>query len=163
MPVITPAREDVFDALLAQLETAGTTFKTYTRRWKSAWDDPAQMVPLLPMLVQSDNREVQTWTNRGIGSPNIWTISLQLYAKIPVQSLPGAPGVPDKTTPGSKVLNPLLDAVFTALAPIGPDGLQTLGDLVLDCRIEGTITKVLGDEDPSGLCGALVPVNILVL
>lgn len=153
------AREAVYTALLTQLQTAGVTFKTYTRRWKSVWDDPVQRVADLPMLVQWEgDEEVGYAGNRGIGPIRFWIVKLELYAKIPDGS---TPGVPDSTTGGSQVLNPLLDAVETALAP-DHDGYQTLGGLVTDCRIEGTVIKVLGDEDPSGQCGAIVPLKILL-
>lgn len=151
-------REEVYEALLAQLETAGTIFKTYSRRWKSTWDDPAARLADLPMLCQWEGLENATWANRGQGPVKSWEVKLEIYAKIPDGS---TPGVPDKDTPGSKVLNPLLDAIEGALAP-DHDGLQTLGGVVIDCRVEGAIIKVMGDEDPSGLCGAIVPVRLLV-
>jgi len=153
-------RETIYAALLTQLQTAGTIFQTYTRRWKSVWDDPGSQVAALPMLIQQDQNERIRWDNRGIGGVSTWSVKLEVYAKIPDGT---TPGVPDGTTPGSAVLNPLIDALFEALAPSGPDGLQTLGDLVIDCRIEGEIIRVLGDEDPSGLCGAIVPVIIQVI
>lgn len=155
------AREAIYDALLAKLTLAGgTNFKTYTRRWKSAWDDPGAMLALLPMLVQWEDREEISYSdNRGIGRIMTISMRLELYAKIPVGH---TVGVPDKSTSGSSVLNPLLDVLDNALAPVGMDGLQTLGGVVYDCRIEGEIVKVLGDEDPSGLCAALVPLKILV-
>lgn len=157
---MTTSREDIYAALLTQLETAGTTFQTYTRRWKSTWDDPAARLALLPMLVQWEQMENVIWGNRGIGPLRTLEITLELYAKIP--DVFGTPGVPDKTTSGSSVLNPLIDAVEAALQPPAGDELQTLGGLVFDCRLEGAVIKVMGDEDPSGLCGALVPVRILI-
>lgn len=157
---MTASRETIYGALLTQLRTAGVTFKTYSRRWRSAWDDPQSILSDLPMLLQWEQIENVVWTNRGIGMARTWEVKLEVYGKIPVGL--GDIGAPDKTTPGASVLNPLLDAIEEALAPTGPNGVQTLGGLVLDCRIEGTIIKVLGDEDPSGLCGAIVPVRILV-
>lgn len=159
---MTINRERIYEALFAQIKTAGTAFKSYSRTWKSAWDDPNARIPDMPMLIQQEQMEIVTWpANRGIGSVYNLEIRMEIYAKIP-EGL--TMGVPDpETTPGSKVLNPLLDALTAALAPSGYDGVQTLGDLVLDCRIEGPIIKVLGDRDPSGLCGAIVPVNIQVI
>ena len=154
------SREAIYDALLALFEAqCGATFKTYSRRWKSVWDDPAARVADLPMLVQWEGEEDHQWGNRGIGVIRTWTIKLELYAKIPDGA---TPGVPDSTTGGSTVLNPLIDAVEAALQPdLGEVG-QTLGGLVTDVRIEGTVIKVLGDEDPTGQCGAIVPLKILV-
>lgn len=160
---MTINREAIYEALFARLQDAGTSFKTYTRRWKSIWDDPQERVPLLPMLVQWDANETVIWTNRGIGRILTLTTTIEVYAKIP-PSLTGPAGVPDKTTPGSQVLNPLLDAIDTALEPDDwQTGMLTLGGLVIDCRVEGTVAKALGDADPSGLCGALVPVQIEVV
>ncbi len=154
------ARETIYEALLSQLKTAGTTFKTYSRRWRSAWDDPAGQISASPMLIQWEASETVIWSNnRGIGSVRTLSLTLEVYAKIPDGM---TPGVPTTLVGGSATLNPLLDAIETALAPDIETGLQTLGGLVTDCRIDGTITKVLGDEDPSGLCGALIPVSILM-
>lgn len=83
-----------------------------------------------------------------------------IYGKIPDGETPGVPN--PGSNPGSSVLNPMLDAIEAALAPTGPSGYQTLGGLIIDCRIEGEIIKVLGDEDPSGVCGAVIPIMILV-
>lgn len=154
------SRETIYLALLAKIEAgAGTLIRTYTRRWKSVWDDPGQRVAVLPMLVQWEQFETYSWTNRGIGSIKVWDVTLEVYAKIPDgRTL----GVKDDTTSGSAVLNPLIDAIDDALAGEGQEGTQTLGGLVKDVRIEGTITKVFGDEDPTGQCGALIPVRILV-
>ncbi len=164
--LVTTAREAVFDALLARWVTyCSADFNTITRRWRSTWDqalaeNDGARLPDLPMLVQHDEIEVDTWTNRGIGASSNWNINLLIYAKIPDGD---TPGVPDSDTPGSSVLNPLLDSLDAALLPDDRDGLQTLGGLVLDCRIEGTIIKALGDAEPSGLCGIIVPVRILLL
>lgn len=153
-------REAVYNALLTQLKTA-PLFRTFSRRWKAVYDDPAQRLPLLPMMVLYEQTEDVVWTNRGIGPVRFWGVKLEIYGKIP-PGLTGPPGTPDKETPGASVLNPLIDAVEQALYPVGPDGVLTLGDLVTDCRIEGTILKVLGDEDPSGECGAIIPIKILI-
>lgn len=161
---MTIDREEIYNALLTQLRTAGVTFRTYTRRWLSTYDDDNERLKLLPMLVQWEQNENVIWTNRGAGRILTLSVMLEVYAKIP-PSLTGPPGqAPDKTTPGSSVLNPLLDAIDTALAPDDiQTGYCTLGGLVIDCRVEGNIVKVLGDADPSGLCGALVPIMIEIV
>ena len=152
-------REQVYAALFTQLKTAGTVFKTYSRTWRSVWDDPQQRVADLPMLIPYEGLEDIMWHNRGIGSIQVWSVKIELYGKIPDGF---TSGVPDKKTAGATVLNPLVDAVAAALAPPAYENYQTLGGVVIDCRIEGTILKVLGDEDPSGQCGAIVPVKLLV-
>lgn len=158
----TRTREAVMTALFTQLKTAGTVFQTYSRRWLSWIDDPMQKSPSLPLLVQWESpiAEDYNWGNRGIGPTRTWDIRLLAYGKIPVGD---TPGTPDGTTPGAAVLNPLIDAIETALSPPSDsDGVLTLGGLVLDCRIEGQIVKATGDADPSGICGAIIPVRILV-
>lgn len=152
-------REQVYSALFVQLQTAGTIFKTYTRSWKSAWDDPQQRVADMPMLILYEGIMDVMWHNRGIGAIQVWNVKLELYGKIPDGF---TSGVPDKKTAGATVLNPLIDAAFAALAPPAYENYQTLGGVVIDCRIEGAILPVSGDEDPSGLCGAIVPVQLLV-
>mgnify|MGYP000036956479 CR=1 FL=1 len=161
---MTIDREAIYEALFAQLQTAGSTFRFYTRRWRSTYDDENERLKLLPMLVQWEQNENIVWTNRGAGRILTLSTMLEVYAKIP-PSLTGPPGqAPDTTTPGSSVLNPLLDAIDTALEPDDQQtGLCTLGGLVIDCRVQGNIVKVLGDADPSGLCGALVPIEIEIV
>lgn len=156
-----PTREEVMDALLVQLQTAGDVFKTYTRRWVPWIDDPQARCPDLPLLVSWESPVAENYERSGRGLPptRYWDVRVLLYAKIPEGM---TLGVPDSTTPGATVINPLIDAVESALDPGDKDGLQTLGGLVVDCRIEGTIVKALGDADPSGICGAIVPVRILV-
>lgn len=161
---MTINREAIYDALLARWSTyAGDSFLTITRRWRSIWDDPNERLSSLPMLVQWEGNEGVVWTNRGVGRILTLQLAVEIYAKIPA-SLTGPPGVPNKTTPGSAVINPLLDALDGALEPDDMQtGCLTLGGLVIDCRIEGEIVKALGDEDPSGLCGAIVPLLIEVV
>lgn len=154
-------REAVMNALLTQLQTSGTTFRTYSRRWLPWIDDPQASLPNLPLLVQWESPVAEDYQRSGRGIPpkRLWDVRVLIYAKIPQgETL----GVPDATTPGASVLNPLVDAVEAALDPGNPDGVLTLGGLVIDCRIEGQIIKALGDTDPSGICGAIIPVRILV-
>lgn len=161
---MTIDREAIYDAVLARWTTyAGDSFNTITRRWRSIWDDPNARLSSLPLLVQWEGNEGVLWNNRGIGRILTLRLAVEIYAKIP-DSLTGPPGIPDKTTAGSAVINPLLDALDAALEPDDSQtGTLTLGGLVIDCRIEGEIVKAFGDEDPSGLCGAIVPLLIEVV
>lgn len=157
---MTATREVIYAALFTQLQTAGSSFSTYSRRWLSVFDDSGQALKVCPMLCQHENYESITWLNRGIGRIMVLSIKVEIMAVIPAD-ITGRAGH-DRITPGSSILNPLLDAVTAALAPTGYDGKQTLGDVVDDCRIEGEIVKALGDEDPSGLCAAVIPISIFV-
>jgi hypothetical protein len=60
----------------------------------------------------------------------------------------------------ASILNPLLDALDTALLPDKMTGKQTLGGLVHHVWIEGRIIKEPGDLDGDGL--AVVPIKVLV-
>lgn len=155
------SREPIYLALFAQLKTGGF-FKTYTRRWQSIWDDLAAQSPRtpdLPMLIQQAQVEIVHYTNRGIGRVLTLETHVEVFSRIPDGA---TPGFKDGTTSGDTVVNAMLDAVDNALAPDAHEGLQTLGGLVLDCRIEGLIMKTFGDEDPSGLCGAVIPITMLL-
>lgn len=157
-------RETIFQALFA-LAPSADTFPTRSRRWQN-WQNslPHQTadIPKLPFLCQYEafTETVEYKGERGLPPIRTWTVRWLVYAKIPDGQ---TAGVPDTKTSGSEVLNPLLDAIESALAPAPLDeGVQTLGGLVIDCRIEGEIVKIPGDQDPSGLCGAVVPIKILV-
>lgn len=69
---MTATREAISAALFTQLQTAGTVFRTYSRTWKSVWDDPSGAVVDLPLLVQFEQRETVQWGNRGIGPIRRW-------------------------------------------------------------------------------------------
>lgn len=154
-----PTREAIMTALFSSFDSS-TAFKTKTRRWQAWQDDPQAHQPDLPLLVQYEMNEDYIYTGRGIPPIRTMDVSIMLYGKIPAgQTI----GTADKTTPGASVLNPLIDAVETALAPDPlADGVQTLGGLVYDCRIEGTVIKALGDADPSGICAAIIPLKLLL-
>ncbi len=157
-------REDIFQALYALVPNTDT-FPTKSRRWQN-WQNslPSQTadIPRLPFLCQYEafTETVEYRGARALPPIRTWTVRWLVYAKIPDGQ---TAGVPDTKTSGSEVLNPLLDAIETALTPDPlAEGVQTLGGLVIDCRIEGEIVKIPGDQDPSGLCGAVVPIKILV-
>lgn len=165
------SREQVMEALLARTKSLlyPGTFKLVTRRWVSWLDDQVvnpQTLPPTPFLIQWESPDAEEYIRPpGSGLPpnRTWSLYILMYGKIPPLSA-SAPGVPDKTTPGASVLNPLIDAYESlVMAPDDPQsGRLTLGGLVVDCGIDGTIVKALGDNDPSGLCGAVVPVRIKV-
>lgn len=156
-----PTREEVSLALFSLFDNS-TTFAMTTRRWVNYQTDPEAMRPQVPYLVQFEGipESMDYRGSRGLPPIRTWGYLLFAYGMIPESQ---TQGVPDSTTPGAQVLNPLIDAIETALRP-GPldDGVQTLGGLVVDCRIEGEIMKAVGDQDPSGLCIAMVPVKVLV-
>lgn len=163
---MTASRNTIMNALLALAGTAidakgDLYFKTITRRFYNWQDDPAATRVDLPMLILWETPDAENYERTGRGLPPIrtWEPMLLLYDKIPDGE---TPGVPDSTTPGSQIVDSMLDAVELVIQPEDKDGLLTLGGLVIDCRIEGRPVKAFGDVDPSGICAARLPIKILV-
>ena len=137
-------REPIYAALFALVQSAAP-FVTASRRLRHWSDVGAAEQPALFMIQKSETAEERR------PLPVKWraAVALYLYAQ-----------APDELTPPASVLNPLLDAVETALAPDPASHVQTLGGLVSHCWIAGRIQTdegVLG-----GQAVAIVPVEILV-
>lgn len=161
---MTASRETIDLALLSLLTTA-VNFETVSRKWEDWQDAPlnaqgAAAIPDMPALIQYKGPETTEYKGaRGQPKIRFWKYWLMVYWKIPPDDTPGIPG----TTAGVSVLNPLLDVIDALFNPSAlDDGVQTLGGLVIDVRIDGETTTALGDHDPSGLCGAVIPLVILV-
>jgi hypothetical protein len=138
------SRESIMQALFA-LVSASSSFVTKSRRlqlWSSL--SPAQK----PAIFQYERED--TYTNGKQYLP-IVEMNADLYIYT-------APGMDSGITPIS-VLNPLIDAVDTALAPNPVTRRQTLGGLVSHVWIDGKIMKDPGDLDGDGI--AVIPVKIL--
>ncbi|HVC50972.1 MAG TPA: hypothetical protein VND87_03015 [Stellaceae bacterium] len=142
------ARELIYAALFAQVVGAGG-FVTAARRWRH-WSDltPAEQ-PALLMRQKSEIATVPT-----LGAPTVWRlgVELTLYAH-----------ASDPYTAPATILNPLIDAVEAALAPLAATGLQDLGlpAMVQHAYIAGKIVTdegVLRDQ-----AVAIIPVEILCL
>ena len=140
------SREPIYSALFALLETAAN-FAVVGRRLRH-WSDvsPAEQ----PALFMAQKTEIAT--TKALGAPTVWTLSVDLYLYVHSSDPYLAPAA---------VLNPLLDAVETALAPSAATGIQDLGlpGQVEHAYINGKIETdegVLGDQ-----AVAVVPVEIL--
>lgn len=137
-------REPIYAALFALLQNAAP-FVTASRRLRHWSDVAAPEQPALFMIQKSETAEERR------PLPAKWRalVDLYLYAQ-----------APDDTTPPAEVMNPLLDAVETALAPDPVSHVQTLGGLAQHCWIAGRI------ETDEGVLGgqtvAIVPIEILV-
>jgi hypothetical protein len=137
-------REPIYAALFA-LAAGAASFVTVSRRLRHWSDVGAAEQPALFMIQKSETAEERR------PLPVKWRASVDLY--IYAQA-------PDELTPPATVLNPLLDAVETALMPDPVSHVQSLGGLVSHCWIAGRIQTdegVLG-----GQAVAIVPVEILV-
>ena len=158
-----PTREAVLTALLTKLSALGA-FQTVSRKLDF---DPEQgptgqpgTPALQPALYLLDDYETAQQSNHGTPTKRTLYQRLLIWARIP-QGL--TPGVQDGVTPGSTVINNLLDAVETALAADNAVSQTcTLGGLVQRAWIEGTVVKVSGDLNPDGQCFASVPISILI-
>lgn len=135
-------REPVYAALFALLSGAAP-FVTASRRLRH-WSDvgPAEQ-PALFIVQKSETAE------RKSGLPAKWRASVDVYIYA---------HAPDDETAPATLLNPLLDAIETVLAPQG--AVQTLGGLAAHAWIAG---KIETDEGVlGGQAVAILPVEILV-
>lgn len=146
-------RETIAAALFAKLATLSTggspLFKTTGRRLLHWNDVPAESQPALYQIQKSEQ------CARTRGKPPLWKLQLSLYVYVHTMAQS------DSTIVPSQLLNPLLDAVETALAPddLANDACS-LGGLVSSCYIDGAIETsegLLGDQEV-----AIIPITIVV-
>jgi hypothetical protein len=143
-PVIV--RESIYAALWA-LGAGATSFASANRRLRH-WADvaPAEQ----PALFMSEKGGHAV--TKALGAPIVWTLYADFYLYVHSSDPYLAPAM---------VLNPLLDALETALAPSPATGIQNLGlpAMVQHAYIAGKIETdegVLGDQ-----AIAIVPIEIL--
>lgn len=147
--MITP-RETIYAALFALVsQSAGyVTASRYLLHWN---DVPAESRPAI------FQREVSEAVVRTRGVPSQITLNVELYIYVQTNAQLVSGVVP------SSLMNPLLDALDTALAPTGGDlqnQTQTLGGLVSHCWINGTTEIFEGFLADQAV--AIVPISILV-
>jgi hypothetical protein len=139
-------REPIYAALW-ELASAAAPFVTTQRRLRH-WADvsPAEQ----PALFMSEKGSVAKV--KALGAPVVWTLFADLYLYAHSSDPYRAP---------ASILNPLLDAVETALAPAPATGIQNLG-LPLMVQHAYIAGKVETDEGTLGdQTIAIVPVEIL--
>lgn len=117
------SRETIYNALLELLRSAAP-FVVASRRLKM-WDSG----PYPALYIDEGPEEVSS--PRGYGAA-----AYRLMVDVWIYAVPD----PSDNVSSYSTINPLIDAVQNALSPV-PIGPQTLGGLVEDCRIEGTIQK----------------------
>jgi hypothetical protein len=139
-------RENIISALFNLVSTAAS-FATASRRLKLWSNVSSSEKPALFLVERGDN-----YVRGSEAVPEAVTMQLEIY----IYTEAGK----DQSIVPASVLNPLIDAIDTALAPNHLTGLQTLGGLVSHCWIEGKIMKDAGDLDGDGV--AVIPVKILV-
>ena len=99
-----------------------------------------------PALFMAQGSEV---AKRVTGQPTVWTLDVKAYLYVNTSG-----DVAPTTT-----LNSILDAIETTMNPALAGSHQTLGNLVHDARIEGTIETdegTLGDQ-----AVAIIPIRII--
>jgi hypothetical protein len=142
------AREPIYAALFA-LVAGAADFVTTARRLRH-WSEltPAEQ-PALFMLQKEEVATVPT-----LGAPTVWTLAVELH----VYAHAGDPYVAPAT-----VLNPLLDGVEAALAPLPATGVQNLGlpTMVQHAYIVGKIETAEGVLRDQAV--AIIPIEILCL
>ena len=137
-------REQVMAALLAQLSPLAN-FNTVQRvdlPW-SALGDIQQPALILIEGVERHERPLSGPAKRTL------RVAAIVYARNDGES-----------TAGDTILNPLIEAVETALAPSPMTALNTLGGQVAHCWIEGDLERDPGDTGNQAF--AIIPINILV-
>lgn len=140
-------REAIYSALFAKVQSI-QGLVTISRKLAHWSDVPPSQQPAL-FCVQGNQSAIPGDPARGL--PTKWTLSVDVYvyARTDGGQVPGT------------VMNPILDAIETALKPDNPmTRTQTLGGLVEHCWIEGDVQTdegALGDQAVS-----IVPVRILV-
>lgn len=139
-------REAIYSALWT-LATGAASFASANRRLRH-WSEvtPAEQ-PALFMSEKGGSAAV-----KALGAPIVWTLYADFYIYAHSSDPYGAPAA---------ILNPLLDALESALAPAAATGVQNLGlpGMVSHAYIAGKVETdegVLGDQ-----AVAIVPVEIL--
>ncbi len=137
-------REPIYAALFALLSGAAN-FTTASRRLRH-WSDVASAEqPALFMAQKGETAEQRA------PLPPKWRARVDVYVYAQA---------PDETSAPAAAMNPLLDAIETALAPDAVTHVQTLGGLAAHCWISGRI------ETDEGVLGgqavAIVPIEVLV-
>jgi hypothetical protein len=149
---MTPTRETVCAALLAQFKAHPGDFVTIGRRHIPA---PKLGTVLQPAIFIASTMEETKQGMRGVPGKTVMEASLIVYCQGPgIDETPGA-----ETSLAETTLNALLENIDAALAP-DVNGVQTLGGIVQHCWVEGQVFKdpgILGNQ-----AMAIVPVRILV-
>ena len=138
-------RETIYTALFAKMAaTAGIV--TASRRLQAIDDMTPAQTPALFLTQGSETAEQLR------GLPVKWRLHCKISIYVTFGS--GSDAIPSST------LNPIIDAIETALNPTGPDNVQTLGSTVSHCWISGAIEIIEGYMGTEA--AAIIPIEILV-
>jgi predicted RND superfamily exporter protein len=142
--VISP-RESISAAVFKLLQAIQTSpaIATFSRRYIDSTALGTANLPAVELLVKSEDA-----IRKGMGIPIEWKVTAHVFVFV---------STTDTDTEPDTVMNNILDAIEAAVAP-DRTGYQTLGGLVVNCRINGTI-----ERDPgfmSGVGAAAIPIEI---
>lgn len=137
-------REPIYAALFA-LVSGIPAIKLASRRARAFADVGSGDQPALFMEQTSEQQDVTT------KMPGKWTLHVDLLVYVNTGGL-------DPNVVPSTILNPILDAICTALVPPPQFGEQTLGGLVARCRVNGSIQIVEGVQGDQAM--AVIPVIV---
>lgn len=149
--MISP-REDISAALFKLLQgaTYPVTINKFSRRYISSADLSSGNMPAVCMLVHNEHAD---YTMHGLAAK--WKLEVYIFIFIETVN----PDVEPEAT-----LNTIIDAIDQALTVTTKsintmNNRQTLGGLVYDCRISGTVERDPGFQ--SGVGAAAIPIEIL--
>ena len=148
------SRKAIAAALLTQL-TSGGQFTTYGRRNAAPEQAASPGKPGLFLIKPRESYKYANEEQHGVPPVRDMEFLAAMYTDV------GA----DATAVPADVIDDLLDAIDTALAPPVLDqlqngGRQTLGGLVYDCRIEGDVELAPGDEQGKGQVA--IPIRVIL-
>jgi hypothetical protein len=142
------SREPIYGALFERV--AGAAHFVTTGRKLRHWSDLT--APEQPALFMRQKLEVAIVA--ALGAPTVWKLLVELYVYVHASDPYLAP---------TTVLNPLIDAVQSALAPPPVTGVQNLGvpEMVQHAYIAGKVEITEGVLRDQAV--AIIPVEILCL
>lgn len=147
------SRERISAALfkLIQDATYDPPIAVFQRKYVTSADLGTANLPAVIMLVKSEIAKM-----KGHGLPVEWMIEAQIFIFVSTTDI-------DPANQPETILNNILDAIEAAILPPLRTGQlagnrQTLGGLVYDCRINGTIERDPGFT--SGIGAAAIPIEI---
>lgn len=139
------SREAIYSALFAKLQ-ASADFVTASRRLEHWGDVPSVNQPAIYLAQRGELAQTVP------GQPTAWTLQVDVYLYA---------STTDKNRSPGEVLNPLIDAVVTAMAPDVLTGKCRLGGLVEHAVIDGRIETDEGALGDQGV--AIIPITLKAL